>query len=143
MGAVMNSTVKSLEKKMRDIKKWIRSAASVAAIGGLMACGDLLEVQDPSRFTDEDLDAAPAAVAAGAEGVLHAVIDNLVYTSALLGDEFQHTGTWAGWDDVDHGRNRYDQSGTSNGNMNALLRARFTARTPSRGSNVLLPRALR
>jgi hypothetical protein len=92
-----------------------------------MACGDLLEVQDPSRFTDEDLDAAPAAVAAGAEGVLHATIDDLVYASALLSDEFQHTGTWASWDDIDHGRIRWDQSNTGNGVMNGVLRARFTA----------------
>lgn len=112
---------------MRHIRDIGGLVVTVVAVGGFVACSDFLEVSDPSRFTDGDLDQALDAVANGAEGDLHGAFDDIVYTSALLGDEFQHTGTWAQWDDVDHGRIRYDQSATANGRAEALLRARYAA----------------
>jgi hypothetical protein len=98
----------------------------MAAVGLLAACDTLLEVSDPSRFTDDDLDLALDAVANGVEGEFHGALDDLIYYSALLGDEWQHTGTWALWDDADHGRIRYNQN-PADFTMNNLLRARFAA----------------
>lgn len=94
---------------------------------GLAAC-DPFNVSDPSRYTDEAVDQAPEAVANGVEGSFHLALDDYVIASALLGDEWQHTGTWANYDELDHGRQRY---GVNNPNMdgpfNAWLRARFSA----------------
>lgn len=99
--------------------------ASLTALGG---CSGLLDVQDPSRFTDEDLDGALAAVANGVEGLLNGMFDGLTINSAIMGDEMQHTGTWAGWDDTDHGRLLYRRDGRSDfGSSLHLLRARFAA----------------
>jgi tetratricopeptide (TPR) repeat protein len=76
--------------------------------GGLSACSldAILEVSDPSRFTDEALDDlnALAAVANGVEGNLHATVDNWAEQSGLLADELMHTGTWAQYEDSDQGR---------------------------------------
>jgi hypothetical protein len=108
--------------RINRIGRFAAGAGVVLALG----CGNLLEVSDPSRFTDEDLDQALDAVAAGAEGDLHDEISSLNNLSGLLGDELQHTGTWAGWDDIDHGRIRYDQDGSSDGGA-GLLRARFAS----------------
>ena len=110
------------------IKKFTRvfiMGASLPALGG---CDSLLDVQDPSRFTDEDLDGALTAVANGVEGLLNGMFDGLTINSAILGDEMQHTGTWSGWDDTDHGRIIYDRDGRSDfGSSRHLLRARFAA----------------
>lgn len=77
----------------------------MAALLGLAvgACSDLLEVGDPQRYTADDLDAALEAVAAGVEGDLHSRLDGYVNMASLASDETQHTGTWSGWDDADHG----------------------------------------
>jgi len=93
---------------------------------GSMACDGLLDVSDPQRYTSDDLDNALEAVAAGVEGDLYAAMDQVVIYQGLLGDELQHTGTWAGYDDIDHGRFIY-----SNHNAEAeyrqILRTRWFA----------------
>ena len=92
-----------------------------------LACDDdLLTVQDPARYTSPDLDGALDAVANGVEGDLYATHDGFVAYSALASDEYQHTGTWAGWDDVDHGRFRFATS-PADGIMNGYLRTRWFA----------------
>ncbi|HEY6208271.1 MAG TPA: RagB/SusD family nutrient uptake outer membrane protein [Gemmatimonadales bacterium] len=111
-----------MPKKSSPVRVWV----VVAAVSLLAGCGGLLDVSDPSRFKDEDLDKALDAVANGAEGEFHGALDNLIYFSALLGDEWQHTGTWADWDDADHGRVRYAQD-PADFTMDDLLRARFAA----------------
>jgi hypothetical protein len=111
---------------MVEIRKFGHILIAGGLVASLAACDDLLDVQDPSRFTDDDLDNALEAVATGVEGDLHLQIDNLNTSAALMSDEFQHTGTWAQWDDADHGRIRYDQDGQSGGG-GGLLRARFAA----------------
>jgi hypothetical protein len=83
----------------------------------LSACGDLLTVSDPERYTSEDLDNALPAVANGVEGALHEVFDSYVY---------QHTGTWSGYDETDHGRFQYGTS-AMDGTNNAWLRTRWFA----------------
>tara|TARA_Y100000588_G_scaffold104959_1_gene114563 strand:+ start:20 stop:1324 length:1305 start_codon:yes stop_codon:yes gene_type:complete len=94
-----------------------------------LACDDdLLTVQDPARYTSPDLDGALDAVANGVEGDLYATHDGFVTYSALSSDEYQHTGTWAGWDDVDHGRYRFATSPTD-GIMNGYLRTRWFAKS--------------
>lgn len=89
-----------------------------------LAC-DPFEVVDPQRYTDLALDSALEAVANGAEGAFHLEIDSYVIFTALLGDEWQHTGTWAGYDDLDKGRARYGLSVQSDPLYNALMRARY------------------
>ena len=100
------------------------------AVFGLMlgtaGCDDLLDVSDPERFTDEDLDGALEAVANGAEGALLDQIDEMTYFDALNSDLFQHTGTWNGWDEIDHGRWVYGLPSTD-GDYNSLLQARWFA----------------
>lgn len=93
---------------------------------GPFACGDLLEVADPSRYTSEDLDDALQAVTDGVEGDLYATIDNIFAGGALSSDEMQHTGTWTQWDDMDHGRWLYDFVGL--GSNDGLLRVRWFSR---------------
>lgn len=101
-----------------------------ALIGFLGACEGLFDVQDPARFTDEDVDDALPAVANGAEGMLHLLWDYSVQIGELLTDVLAHTGTWSGWDDVDHGLITYDRQGASN--MSSLLRARYATQDAQR-----------
>ena len=82
-----------------------RGPLMVALLGlAVGACSDLLDVQDPQRYTADDLDQALEAVAAGVEGDLHSRLDYYVNMLSLSSDETQHTGTWEQWDDADHGR---------------------------------------
>lgn len=89
--------------------------AIALAVFATTACNDLLEVSDPARYTDEDLDNALAAVANGVEGRLHASMLQAVIHTALLGDEFMHTGTWTQYEDSDQGRVRAGDSDQWNG----------------------------
>ncbi|GIS80204.1 MAG: hypothetical protein CM1200mP14_17700 [Gammaproteobacteria bacterium] len=68
------------------------------------ACDDILTVSDPQAYTSSDLDFALPAIANGVEGTVHEVMDNFVVYQSLLGDVYQHTGTWSGYDETDHGR---------------------------------------
>lgn len=107
-----------------------KSARGLAAWGSLLlftACGDLLDVADPQRYTSDDLDNALEAVAAGTEGDLHIAMDQYVIFQGLLSDELQHTGTWAGYDDIDHGRFTYGNNTRVRGTYNELLRVRTFA----------------
>ena len=113
-----------------NTKRTIRKGALLGALLtlGTLGCQDLLEVQDPQRYTSEDLDRALQAVVDGVEGDLHANHDGHVMFAALASDELQHSGTWEGWDDLDHGRWRYALSGYTNGSHNGYLRTRWFAR---------------
>lgn len=107
-----------------------RSAVHLAACGFLLlaaACGDLLDVADPQRYSSDDLDQALEAVAAGAEGDLHIAVDQYVIFQGLLSDELQHTGTWTGYDDIDHGRFSYSNNDRVEPTYNELLRVRTFA----------------
>lgn len=111
-----------------------RAACSslLVLLTSLAGCSDLLTVEDPESYSSEDLDEALGPVAAGVEGELHDVMDGYVIYTALLSDVFAHTGTWAGYDDYDHGRIGYarntgGEDGASNGIMNDLLRTRWSA----------------
>ena len=114
-----------MEKRM--LFKTMKGAA-VAAVASLVltGCGDLLDVSDPQRYTASDLDAALPAVANGVEGATQEVVDSYVIYQALLGDEYQHTGTWSGYDETDHGRFQYGTS-AMDGVHNAWLRAQWFA----------------
>jgi len=114
---------------------WFVGVALVVC--GLAACDDLLTVSDPQRYTSDDLDEALPAVANGVEGAVHEVIDTWVVYQSLMADVYEHTGTWQGYDEIDHGRFVYgavDMDGT----MNSLLRARWFAESAEeRITNVL------
>lgn len=99
---------------------------AVAAVVGLAACGDILTVSDPQRYTSTDLDNALPAVANGVEGAVHEVMDSWVINQNLLSDVYQHTGTWSGYDEIDHGWFIYGAN-SMDGVMNSLLRARWFA----------------
>lgn len=83
---------------------------AVLAVVPLLGACDLLTVSDPQRYTSEDVDTALPAVANGAEGQIHGAMDSYVIYQALLADEYQHTGTWSGYDETDHGRFQYATS---------------------------------
>ena len=115
-------------------KGWATALVAVLALG---ACDSLLTVQDPQRYTAEDLDTALPAVANGVEGAVHTVMDGFVVYQALLADVYQHTGTWGGYDEVDHGRFQYGTS-PMDGTHNAWLRANwFAMDAEERFKNVL------
>jgi len=94
-------------------------------IGTFISCESLLEVQDPSRFTDSDLDQALEAVARGTEGMLQLSHDYYVNVEEILSDVYSHTGTWAGWDDLDHGLMTWDVPQSDGGDD--YLEARYAA----------------
>ena len=105
----------------------MKGAMAVAcAVLALGACEDLLTVQDPQRYTADDLDNALPAVANGVEGAVHEVLDGWVIYNALLADVYQHTGTWSSYDESDHGRIYYGNS-PMNGYHNSWLRAQWFA----------------
>lgn len=117
-----------------------------AALLGVAAagCGDLLTVSDPQRYTSDDLDESLEAVANGVEGDLHRVMGNYLIYTALNSDEYQHTGTWIGFDNYDKGRFIYGNASGggggdgSDGVMNDLLRVRgFAMRSQERLARVL------
>ena len=115
-------------------KGWATALVAVLALG---ACDSLLTVQDPQRYTADDLDTALPAVANGVEGAIHTVMDGFVTYQALLADVYQHTGTWGGYDEVDHGRFQYGTS-PMDGTHNAWLRANwFAMDAEERFKNVL------
>lgn len=105
------------------IRKW---AAVLVAVVGLGACDSILTVQDPQRYTSEDVNSALDALANGVEGNVHTVVDGFVTYQALLSDVYQHTGTWSNYDEVDHGRFQYGTSGLD-GTHNVWLQAQWTA----------------
>ena len=111
---------------MLQIKNLHRVVALGALVGSVVGCSDLLTVSDPSRFTDEDLDKALPAVATGVEGDLHALLDSHINDIEILSDVMMHSGTWAGWDDTDHGRIQYSNNGRDDGGS-SILRTRFAA----------------
>jgi len=106
---------------------------ALVAIMALSAC-DLLTVSDPQRYTVKDLYELEEgddpdglrAVARGVEGAVHNAVDVYVVYQALLSDVYQHTGTWSGYDEVDHGRFLYGTS-PMNSTQNAWLRAQWFA----------------
>ncbi len=104
----------------------IRYGAGLALLLFSAACDGLLSVPDPQRYTSEDLDDALQAVANGVEGQMHAIVDSWVVYQALLGDEYQHTGTWSGYDETDHGRFQYGNQPMA-GHQNTWLRTQWYA----------------
>lgn len=115
---------------MMNIRKIVRRSAVCLVVAGF-GCGDLLDVSDPSAFTDSDLDQALPAVARGVEGALHAQADNHVIIDGLISDVWKHTGTWSGYDDIDHGLIDYNNDGSAEGGS-GLLSARFAAQDATR-----------
>lgn len=104
----------------------LRGLTAVAV--GILALGacDILTVSDPQRYTADDLDSALPAVANGVEGAVHELMDNWVVYQALLADVYQHTGTWSGYDDTDHGRMDYTRN-TLSSTQSGWLRAQWFA----------------
>lgn len=121
----------------RSVRSSLLAAALVALVGGV-GCEGLLEVEDPQRFTSDDVNDAPTAVANGAVGNFAQQVDDYVIATALASDEYAHTGTWDGYDDYDHGRFRYGDAVESDPLMSDLLRARwFAASAQSRFDSIL------
>lgn len=104
----------------------LAAALTVALIG--VGCDGLLDVSDPSRYLDEALDDPRAleAVANGVEGQLHQQVPNNVIYTALLSDEFMHTGTWTQYEDGDKGRFRQNDTQDAANTAN-LMEARTEA----------------
>jgi hypothetical protein len=92
--------------KLSRSKLFAALGLAVAVAG--CSFGDLLEVEDPSRYTSEGLDDALAlpAVANGVEGNMQLSMAGIATTTGLLSDELMHTGTWTDYEDADKGRYR-------------------------------------
>ena len=71
-----------------------------------ISCADFLEVEDPSRFTDDALNNPLAlnAVANGVEADLLQMVDDFGWDFGHMSDELTHTGTWNPDADLDRGR---------------------------------------
>ncbi len=84
---------------------WIKKGKvlSVALLTVSLGACDLLTVNDPGRYTGPDLDGALQAVADGVEGRSQLYVMYFAVYTALMADEYQHTGTWSGFDAMDHG----------------------------------------
>lgn len=112
---------------MRTFTRGYRGALGAALLSlGVMGCEGALEVTDPGRFVDEDLDSALEAVANGVEGGFYLNLSYHFIQAGLLSDEYQHTGTWAPWADIDKGLVIYGNS-QSDGQQNNLLQSRWFA----------------
>jgi hypothetical protein len=109
--------------KLNGMKRAVAMGVVTLALG---ACGDLLTVSDPQRYTASDLDEALPAIGNGVEGAFHEVVDRWAIDMALLADVYQHTGTWSGYDEVDHGRFFYGTS-SLDGEFNSWSRGRWFA----------------
>lgn len=88
----------------------------------LAGCGDLLEVSDPGRFVDEDLDnpAAWEAVANGPEGRLQQMYSLHVIHTGLLGDELFSTGTWGQYRTIADGSFEEDGESSQAGTLMSI-----------------------
>ena len=94
------------------------------------SCDGLFDVQDPQRYTDEDLNTEQAlqAVSDGVLGDLYAVVDDFIEVTALLSDEYVHTGTWNAWDQISKGEIRAGiPNGSGNGPFNQFAQVRWSA----------------
>lgn len=108
----------------RNFRRTLWATAVAASLAG---CDGLLDVDDPGRFTDDDLNEALEAVANGVEGGLYDEWSYHVIQRALASDEFQHTGTWAPWDDIDKGRIIYGEGTQTNTYQDFFLQNRWFA----------------
>lgn len=119
--------------KTRSLVSQIRPVVAAGLVAVTLAflaagCDDLLSVDDPQRYTSGDLDQALTAVAAGVEGDFHYAIDYLVVTTSLASDVYRHTGTWAGYEELDLGRFQYRNTPYISTLFDRLLRARWAAK---------------
>lgn len=108
----------------------ILTALSIGILFALSSCDSLLKVEDPQRYADEDLNTEEAlpAVANGVLGDFYMAIDNFVLVTALLSDEYQHTGTWNDWDQISTGEIRPGiPNGSSDAAFDDLVAVRWAA----------------
>jgi hypothetical protein len=96
------------------------------------ACKDLLKVEDPQTFGNEDLDDPNilAAVADGVEGIFQQTFDDALVYAGLMSDELEDTSTWVAWADMSAGVFRPNYAGGTTdfaGPQNDFLRARYAA----------------
>jgi len=111
-------------------RKMFRKSIYILLFGTAVIAGcDILNVEDPQRFTDEDLDTKEAveAVGDGVLGDLYVAQDDFVNVTALLADEYIHTGTWTDWQEVTDGQVRAGRPNAADGTFNDLAQARWSA----------------
>jgi hypothetical protein len=115
--------------------------AVVACVAVTVSCDDFLEVQDPSRFTDESLNTplALAAVANGVEAELLQSIDDFGWRFGQMSDELIHTGTWNPDADRDKGRDpaQVGLPGTGGYQSDLLFRRTSAQKARERFLNVM------
>jgi starch-binding outer membrane protein, SusD/RagB family len=68
----------------------------VAALAVLAACGDLLEVENPGSYDDDDLNAASAmaGLVVGMSFDLSRGLDEVLQNSSIMGDDLYHGGSY-------------------------------------------------
>lgn len=101
----------------------------------LPSCSDMLTVEDPQSYADEDLNREEAipAVANGVLGEFYTSLDDFILVTALLSDEYEHTGTWNDWDEISTGKIRPGiANGSSDSAFDELLSVRWAAEDAER-----------
>jgi len=118
----------SLPIRFRPMAAW----ALIATLAFPTACKDILKVEDPQTFGNQDLDdpAILAAVADGVEGIFQQTFDDALVYAGLMSDELEDTSTWVAWADMSAGVFTPNYAGGTTdfaGPQNDLLRARYAA----------------
>ena len=126
--AMMNT----LGNRSRAVWRCAIGTMAVLAVASVIACGDMLKVEDPQTFSDTDLDdpAILPAVSNGVEGQFQQVLDDVVASTALLSDEVINSSTWIDWADISTGRLTGDWPTTGMtwaAAQDEMLRTRFSA----------------
>ncbi len=112
----------------RGMPRSARAASLALACAGIVACGDILTVENPQDILDEDLD-SPAAISALSAGVAgdfaFAYGRNLLMTG-ILSDEIKHTGSQSGLRLPDEGDGGSTINTWTNGAYNAVAVSSWT-----------------
>lgn len=116
--------------------RWLRRGSTALlglAVVGSIGCKDILKVEDPQAFGDDDLNSTAILgnVVNGTEGLLQQAFDDFIVVTELAGDVMESTSTWIDWEDISEGRLRGDwaTAGSFSGPQDQLLRARFAAQS--------------
>jgi hypothetical protein len=105
---------------------YLKAFVALGVILALPGCDDILDVDDPQRFTESDLNQSLEAVANGVEGALHENFDEIVTWDMLLSDVYKDTGTWSQWEEIDRGRFSYGTP-SSDTDFQQLMQVRWFA----------------
>ncbi len=90
-----------MDRTMRPFRV-VRALPVLAALAGLLACDNLLDVEQPGLITEEDLNRGLMnALVASAEGEYHVAFNWVANSGAAATDEAIFAHGWSPWEDYD------------------------------------------